>query len=96
VSRVDTKNNYDHDVLLVQRFKPTDFANMMQVREKALWGTLKAILEILQPLKDGKYLLFKAPEQNKTNNEKPPSMAIYEIPSDAFAHETGMGDEDDE
>jgi len=95
VSRVNSKNNYEHDVLLVQRFKPTDFANMMQVREKALWGTLKAILEVLQPLKDGKYLLFKAPEQSKTNNEKPPCMVIYEIPADSFAHETGMGDEDE-
>jgi len=34
VSRVNSKNNYEHDVLLVQRFKPTDFANMMQVERR--------------------------------------------------------------
>ena len=93
VSRTHPETNYEHDILLVQRFKPQDFANMMQVREKALWGTLKSLLDTFRELRDGKYLFFRPPEQKRKMAEDKQVLHIFKIPQDAFAHETGQEDD---
>ena len=76
VSRVNSKNSYKHVVLMCKSYDPDTFASSINIRVKALWGSLKVLVDRLRQLEDGTYLLWRNPNK--------PSIHVYNIPADAF------------
>ncbi|XP_053392619.1 eukaryotic translation initiation factor 3 subunit D-like isoform X1 [Mercenaria mercenaria] len=83
VSRNHLKDTANHVILGTQQFKPTEFANQINLNMDNGWGILRCIIDICFKLKEGKYLIMKDPNK--------PMVRIYDIPDNTF--ET---DEDDE
>ena len=56
----DTRN---HVILGLQQFKPTEFAQQMNLNMENAWGILRCILDIIKKLDDGKYLIMRDPNK---------------------------------
>ena len=84
VSRVNSRNSYKHAVLLVKSYDPDTFASSINMRVKALWGSLKVLVDRLRAMDDGTYLLWRNPNK--------PSIHVYSVPSDAFVTEAAEQD----
>eukprot|EP00958_Prasinococcus_capsulatus_P004332 scaffold401_cov399-Prasinococcus_capsulatus_cf.AAC.16 len=76
ISRVHTKDNYNHVILATQGYKPKDFAAQINLAMNNSWGIVKALVDMCMKLDEGKYLLVKDPNK--------PLMRLYEVPADAF------------
>ena len=92
VSRVHTKDNYNHVILGTQQYKPKEFATHINLNVGNAWGILKAIVDLTLGLEEGKYLLMKDPNK--------PLIRLYSIPVDAFdpveeQEEEGEEEDDD-
>jgi translation initiation factor 3 subunit D len=89
ISRIHPKKAGPHEVLMVKKWAPTSMANLARVNYGQLWGTLKAIIDVVQGLDDGQFLILRDP-----NN---PTLHVHAIPDDAFDHESGdvFAEEDD-
>jgi len=79
VTRANPRSNLNHHILLTQRYKPKDFANLMGIKGIVLWGTLNRILSQIENQPDGTYLIFRDPME--------PTLNIYSIPPNAFDNE---------
>jgi translation initiation factor 3 subunit D len=79
VTRTVASDPNKHSVLMVKSYTPLGFAKLLDIKVRAQWGSLKYILESLQKLDDGKYVLMKDP--NKA------SLRVYQVPS-SFVDET--------
>lgn len=88
VSRVHHRDTSKHVILGTQQFKPTEFANQINLNMENAWGVLRCIVDTCMKLKEGKYLIMKDPNK--------PVMRIYDIPDDTFESEDDDDDEDDE
>jgi len=93
VSRVHSRDSFNHVILGTQQYKPKEFAPLINLNVQQAWGILKAIIDLCLGLEEGKYLLLKDPNK--------PVMRLYSIPHDAFEEEgadmgeEGADDEDD-
>ena len=77
VSRIHPKDNYNHHILLAQRYtSAASFAQTLNVEVKTMWGTLRTIVQALQKLDDGKYVLLK--------DATKPTISIYKVAANAF------------
>ena len=76
VSRVNSRNSYKHSVLMCKSYDPDTFASSINIRVKALWGSLKVLVDRLRLLDDGHYLLWRNPNK--------PAIHVYSTPPDAF------------
>ena len=76
VSRVNSRNSYKHLVLMCKSYDPDTFASSINIKVKALWGSLKVMVDRLRQLDDGHYLLWRNPNK--------PTIHVYSIPADAF------------
>jgi len=96
VSRVHSKDSFNHVVLGTQQYRPKEFAPLINLNLNNAWGILKAIVDLCLTLEEGKYLLLKDPNK--------PVLRLYSIPLDAFeveeeeeaGPEDGEGDGDDD
>ncbi|CAH1795586.1 unnamed protein product [Owenia fusiformis] len=86
ISRVHFKDTSKHVILGTQQFKPTEFANQINLSMDNGWGILRCIIDVCRKLSEGKYLIMKDPMK--------PVLRIYVIPDDTF--ESSDDDEDDD
>lgn len=84
VSRTNPKDNFQHQVLGTQFYKPKEFATQINLNTKNSWAILKHIIDTCMKLPEGKYILLKDPNK--------PQMTLYEVPQDAFEE---PGNDDD-
>lgn len=63
VSRATPRDNAHHVILGTQVCKPKDFATQINLNMDHCWGIVRALVEMLLKLSDGKYLLVKDPNK---------------------------------
>ena len=63
VSRQHVLDSTKHVVLGMQQFKPTEFAQQINLKLENAWGILRCIIDICMKLKQGKYLIMKDPNK---------------------------------
>jgi len=63
VSRQHVLDSTKHVVLGMQQFKPTEFAQQINLNMENAWGILRCIIDICMKLKQGKYLIMKDPNK---------------------------------
>jgi hypothetical protein len=76
VSRKAPNNQYDHEVLATQFFKPKELATQINLNVNNMWGIVKMISELLMGKEEGKYVLLKDP--NKA------TVRLYSVPPGTF------------
>lgn len=76
VSRNSPKDNLHHMILGTQVCKPKDFAGQINLSMDHCWGIVRALVDMLLKMEDGKYLLVKDPNKEL--------LRLYAIPDDAF------------
>lgn len=76
VSRVSPKDNRNHIIVGVVGQIPEQFANQINLKISNGWGIFKSIVNIIESLDDGKYVLMKDPNASM--------IKIYKVPEDAF------------
>jgi translation initiation factor 3 subunit D len=76
VSRVTPKDNTNHIILGTQMCKPKEFAAQINLGMEHCWGVVRALVDMLMKLEEGKYLLVKDPNKEL--------LRLYAIPADAF------------
>jgi translation initiation factor 3 subunit D len=79
VSRVNSEDPWQHSILGTMKYKPEQLAQLVGVNPANLFGVLRAVIEEIQQLADGSYLIFRVPNE--------PLVRIYRVPTDAFKHE---------
>merc|ERR1719423_330903 len=87
VSRASPRDSTRHVILGTHQFKPSEFANQINLNLDNAWGILRCIVDTCMKLKEGKYLIMKDPNK--------PVIRIYDIPDDTFESDDD-DDEDDE
>ncbi|ESO01694.1 hypothetical protein HELRODRAFT_185703 [Helobdella robusta] len=85
VSRIHPKDSGKHVILGTQHFKPTEFAQQINLNMDNSWGILRCIIDICMKQKDGKYLLMKDPNK--------PVIRLYDIPNNSFESEDENDDD---
>jgi translation initiation factor 3 subunit D len=95
VSRVHVKDSAKHVILGMQQFKPTEFAQQINLNMDNAWGIMRCIIDICMKQKEGKYLIMKDPNK--------PVIRLYDIPNNTFESEdsedetsSSEGDDDDD
>ena len=68
VSRAMPRDTRNHVILGLQQFKPTEFAQQMNLNMENAWGILRCILDIIKKLDDGKYLIMRDPNKVRLAN----------------------------
>ena len=63
VSRNQSRDSANHVILGTQQFKPTEFANQINLNMDNAWGVLRCVIDICMKLKEGKYLIMKDPNK---------------------------------
>lgn len=76
VSRAGPRDNSNHVVLNVQTSKPRDFAGQIQLNMDHCWGIVRALVDMIMQMDEGKYLLVKDPNKEL--------LRLYAVPNDAF------------
>jgi len=88
VSRLNLRATDKHAILLMQQFKPSEFASQIALNIDNAWGIIRCVIDFLMKQEDGKYLIMKDPNK--------PIIRIYDIPNDTFSDDDGDGDDDDD
>lgn len=86
MSRVHVRDSSKHAILGTQQFKPSEFADQINLNMMNAWGILRCIIDTCMKLSEGKYLIMKDPNK--------PVVRLYDIPDNTF--ETDDDDEDDD
>jgi len=76
ITRFKVKDSSRHVILGSQQFKPTDFANQINVSMDNCWGIIRCIIDLVRQQKEGKYLIVKDPNK--------PVLRLYDIPDATF------------
>lgn len=88
VSRKHIRDSAKHIILGTQQFKPTEFANQINLNMDNGWGILRCIIDMLMKMEEGKYLILKDPNK--------PIVRIYKIPDNTFESDDDGDDDDDD
>merc|ERR1719423_52758 len=88
VSRASPRDSTRHVILGTHQFKPSEFANQINLNLDNAWGILRCIVDTCMKLKEGKYLIMKDPNK--------PVIRIYDIPDDTFESDDDDDDDEDE
>eukprot|EP00823_Brevimastigomonas_motovehiculus_P004445 TRINITY_DN2948_c1_g1_i1.p1 TRINITY_DN2948_c1_g1~~TRINITY_DN2948_c1_g1_i1.p1 ORF type:complete len:647 (+),score=226.68 TRINITY_DN2948_c1_g1_i1:85-1941(+) len=83
VSRTVSNDNLHHSILASQRYTPKEFASSTQVNPMAMWGTLRTLIEKIQKLENGKYLLMKDPSKTSLHLYNVTKSALFSSGSSA-------------
>ncbi|GAX73308.1 hypothetical protein CEUSTIGMA_g762.t1 [Chlamydomonas eustigma] len=76
-SRNGPRDNSNHVILGTQVCKPKEFASQITLNMDHCWGIVRALVDMLLKLEDGKFLLIKDPNKDL--------LRLYSVPEDAFA-----------
>jgi translation initiation factor 3 subunit D len=76
VSRATPKNNYEHQILATQFYRPKDFATQITLSEGQMWATFRMFVQMLQKQEEGKYVLMRDPNKAIVN--------LYKVPPETF------------
>ncbi|KAJ3410470.1 Eukaryotic translation initiation factor 3 subunit D [Chytridiales sp. JEL 0842] len=76
VSRAVPKDRQKHVVLGSAFFKPKEFAGQMNLNIANGWGILKAIVDLVRSMDDGKYVMVKDPNKSMVR--------LYSVPANTF------------
>eukprot|EP00798_Chlamydomonas_sp_ICE-L_P031221 gene31221-6371_t len=76
VSRVLGRDPTNHVILGTQVCKPKDFAAQINLSMEHCWGIVRALVDMLLKLDDGKYLFMKDPNKEL--------LRVYNVPEDVF------------
>jgi len=88
VSRASPRDSTRHVILGTHQFKPSEFANQINLNLDNAWGILRCIVDTCMKLKEGKYLIMKDPNK--------PVIRIYDIPDDTFESDDDDDDDDED
>ena len=66
VSRHFVRDSAKHVILGTQQFKPSEFANQINLNMDNSWGVLRCIIDTCMKLDEGKYLIMKDPNKVST------------------------------
>merc|ERR1719193_932695 len=88
VSRASPRDSTRHVILGTHQFKPSEFANQLNLNLDNAWGILRCIVDTCMKLKEGKYLIMKDPNK--------PVIRIYDIPDDTFESDDDEEEEEEE
>jgi len=86
VSRVNVRNTSQHEILGTSQFRPSEFANNINLSLDNCWGVLRVVCEFLLSQPAGKYLLLKDPTS--------PVVRVYTLPEGTF--DSSDEDEDEQ
>ena len=81
VTRTQSKDSWNHQVLGVQTYSTDAFAAQIGMTKNNMWGIIRSICDIVQSFDDGKYLVLKDPTKTV--------MRLYSVPWE-------FGDDDDD
>ena len=87
VTRTQSKDSWNHQVLGVQTYSTDAFAAQIGMTQNNMWGIIRSICDIVSTFDDGKYLLLKDPTKTV--------MRIYSVPWETFEDEDEDYDDDD-
>eukprot|EP00088_Acartia_fossae_P035904 TRINITY_DN3702_c0_g1_i2.p1 TRINITY_DN3702_c0_g1~~TRINITY_DN3702_c0_g1_i2.p1 ORF type:complete len:548 (-),score=137.59 TRINITY_DN3702_c0_g1_i2:328-1971(-) len=87
VTRYNVKDSGRHVILGTKHFKPTDFAQQINLSMDNAWGVVRCVLDLIMQQKDGKYLIVKDPNKNL--------LRLYDIPDNTFDSEDSEEESDD-
>ena len=65
----------NHVLVATQGYKPKDFAAQINLKEENFLAVLKTFVDVLRPLKEGKYLFVKDPAK--------PVLRLYAVPAES-------------
>ncbi len=68
VSRHFVRDSAKHVILGTQQFKPSEFANQINLNMDNSWGILRCIVDTCMKLDEGKYLIMKDPNKVSTGD----------------------------
>jgi len=88
VTRYNVKDSGRHVILGMQQFKPTDFAQQINLNMDNAWGIVRCVVDLIMKQKDGKYLIVKDPNK--------PLLRLYDIPDNTFDSEDSDESSDDD
>jgi len=88
VSRVHVKDSSKHVILSTQQFRPSEFANQINLNMDNAWGILRVIIDQCMKQPPGKYLLMKDPNK--------PVVRLYKLPQDTFEDDVDDEEADDD
>lgn len=88
VSRVNSRDAYNHSILGVTTYNPKDFALQIALNQNNMWGIIKMLAELMLEQPEGKYVIMRDPQK--------PVVRIYNVPMDSFEDEADEDDEDDD
>lgn len=88
VSRVHVKDSSKHVLLGTQQFKPSEFAQQINLNMENAWGILRCIIDVCMKMDEGKYLIMKDPNK--------PVIRIYDIPNNTFESDEDDDDEEED
>ena len=74
-ARTHPKDPRNHVLVATQGYKPKDFAAQINLKEENFLGVLKTFVDVLRPLKEGKYLFVKDPAK--------PVLRLYAVPAES-------------
>jgi len=76
VSRLHPRDPYNHMILSMQSFRPTEMLQQTNLDMSNCWGIVKGFVDIIRKQEDGQFVILKDPNK--------PLLRIYEVPLDAF------------
>jgi translation initiation factor 3 subunit D len=79
VSRKNSEDPSQHLMVGTMKFRPDQWAAQVNVSIRNLFGILKALIEHIQSLDDGTFLMFRVPNESL--------IRIYRIPPETFKNE---------
>eukprot|EP00096_Caligus_rogercresseyi_P010582 TRINITY_DN390_c0_g1_i1.p1 TRINITY_DN390_c0_g1~~TRINITY_DN390_c0_g1_i1.p1 ORF type:complete len:573 (-),score=218.77 TRINITY_DN390_c0_g1_i1:166-1884(-) len=88
ISRYNVKDTSRHVILGTQHFKPSEFANQINLSMDNAWGIVRCIVDLVMAQKDGKYLIVKDPNK--------PVLRLYDIPDNTFESEEDTDESDED
>merc|ERR1712166_302672 len=76
VSRLHPRDPYNHMILSMQSFRPTEMLQQTNLDMNNCWGIVKGFVDIIRKQEDGQFVILNDPNK--------PLLRIYEVPLDAF------------
>jgi translation initiation factor 3 subunit D len=78
ISRVNPKDQYNHTLLTITEHTPEEFQKELSIDWELLWGVLKKVVETLNSMEDGTYILYREPNKKQ--------LLVYKVPPEEFFH----------
>eukprot|EP00948_MAST-09A_sp_MAST-9A-sp1_P002804 g2804.t1 len=88
ISRTNSKDNCDHQILATQFYKPKEFSMQINLSTSNMWAILKHLIEACLKQPEGKYILMKDPMKSE--------IMLYGVPDNYGEDSDGADDSSDD